>query len=224
MKGNSGGIEAIRGRGDDGRIDFVNLLFVFFDFALEHFVFKFFLIIYLMLFGAFQARAAAPDSIPRLWVTLGAGAASVQNHKWEMSAGFSANASRKNNLIGVRADFNQEFTLFETPIKNYGYAAYAGKYYRGYNELPYAALGAGISVMNYYTYGALLPSSGFLGNYHELDSHFTAGLALDAQCGINLGKYFSIGIHGYASINPQRMIGGALFSLRIGNVAEEGSH
>ncbi|HTL80668.1 MAG TPA: hypothetical protein VL651_03125 [Bacteroidia bacterium] len=168
---------------------------------------------FVSLFTATSAFATLP---PCFAITAGAGGESVQNSRWELSAGFSASAVWKKNLIGIRGIASQEFVIMRTALGTRECALYFGKYFLSNNTTAYAALGAGISYLQYDVYGERYFPPNSMGEYHYLSQEHTGGLALDAQAGTNMGRFFSIGIHAFASIHTVKTTAGAMLSIRIG--------
>ncbi|HET6993186.1 MAG TPA: hypothetical protein VFJ43_17765, partial [Bacteroidia bacterium] len=156
--------------------------------------------------------------VPYFWFSVGTGATSVQNAKQELSAGFSANLEYKKQLVGMRYLRNKEFVIFATPHEVNEFAMYWGKYYLGIENSVFASWGVGASLETYYTYGDIKPnpSSNGFGTYHYLEPNMIPGIALDAQAGVNLGRFVSLGVHGFVSLNTKKTIAGALFDLRLG--------
>jgi hypothetical protein len=154
------------------------------------------------------------------WLSAGTGSTSVQDARWEMSVGFSADVVFGKHLIGARHLRNKEFIIFSTPHQVNEIAFYWGRYYLGLEDDVYASLAVGPALETYFTYGDVKPnpSSGGFGTYHYLEPNYTLGLALDARAGVNFGRFFSLGLHGFADVNFKKTIAGALFELRVGYV------
>lgn len=171
--------------------------------------------------GVMRLWGQMGDTLPYFWVTGGVGAASVQNARWELSAGFSGNVSFKKQLLGMRVLRNEELVIFRTALKVNEVGIYYGHYFLGRDNNSYAALGAGLSIENYYSYGEqYYPPNSNLGTYHYLVENTIWGMALDAQAGANFGRFVGLGVHGFATVNTEKMIGGILLSVRLGYLGE----
>ncbi|CAN5306194.1 hypothetical protein BH09BAC5_BH09BAC5_14100 [soil metagenome] len=161
----------------------------------------------------------ADNSQKMYCLSAGMGGTSVSNNRPELTLGLSANFASRKQLLGVRALLNQEFILFRTPLKTSEYAIYYGQHYNNKQSNAFLDFGGGISVVNYFTYGEIyVPPGNNLGTYHHLNSNYTMGIAVDVQTGFYLGKYFSLGAHGFADFNTKRTLAGALLSLRFGKI------
>ena len=177
-------------------------------------------LVFILLSLAFSSEVSGQEEkkVPYFWLTVGSGGTSVQNEHPELGAGVSANVEFKKQLVGVRYLMNKEFSIFATPheVKELGF--YWGKYFLGLNGDVYASVGVGPSLEIYYTYGAIKPnpSSNGFGTYHYLVAHEVFGIALDAQAGINFGRFASLGIRGFACLNTKKVIAGGMFDLRLG--------
>lgn len=152
------------------------------------------------------------------WASAGGGITSVQNLRPELSAGFSANAVYRKQLFGARLLFCEELVVLRTALKTNELALYYGRYFLNEERTTYAALGGGVSFVNYYTYGAEANTGQPFGTYYLLEPNYTCGIALDAQAGLHLFRYVGIGVHGFVSANVKRTLAGAMLSVRVGHL------
>lgn len=176
-----------------------------------------------LLLIVFPVSGQEKKQFPLSWVSAGTGLTSVQDERQQLSAGFSADAVFGKQLVGARYLRNKEFIIFSTPHQVNEIALYWGKYYLGLENNVYAAWTFGPALETYYTYGDIKPnpSSGGFGTYHYLVANRVPGLALDARAGVNFGRFFSLGVRGFADLNFGKTIAGGLFELRAGYLTRE---